>query len=224
MAAKHFKSEPARFGSGGATAPRSSRPVRKRPFVIGALALAVVSVAVTGVVAWLTVTGQINNQFELGVVDPVVNEDGPTSDEPFKDGDKVKQNVDVTNKGNIPIYVRAQVSIHWIDADGNQLWEEPEEGADYTVERGTPSDSSWQKGPDGFYYWTSPLPAGETTGLLINKIEYTATQTNRQLVCDIAVQGIQADPAAAVEEAWGVEVGTDGALVVNGQQGQQGGE
>lgn len=93
--------------------------------VAAVVATALVFVAgVGGVIAWLTASNQVENAFTLGTVVPDLSESGPDGG-PFEDGDNIKQNVNVTNNGNIPIYVRAQVSIYWLDANGNQMWEEP---------------------------------------------------------------------------------------------------
>ena len=183
------------------------------------LALAVVGVAVGGVVAWLTASGQVQNQFEVGEVKPTVNEKGP-DDGDFESGvDTVKKDVSVTNSGNVPIYVRAQVNIYWQDANGNQLWDEPEVGTDYTIERGDALGTNWVKGADGFYYWTKPLDPNVKTDNLLDSLTNNSIGEYPQLVCDIAVQGIQADPTEAVEEAWGVTVDTDGTLTLSNQAG-----
>lgn len=170
-----------------------------KPLVMAALVLAVVGVAVSGVIAWLSTTSSVSNTFELGTVKPTVQE---TFEDPYTE----KKDVKISNDGNVPIYVRAQVNIYWQDANGNQLWEAPEEGTDYTITWG--NDPKWIEGADGFYYWAEPLKAGATTGLLINKLTWTTADSpnGRKLVCDIAVQGIQADPAEAVQEAWGVTI------------------
>lgn len=199
----------------------------KRPMALGVLAALVVCAVVGGVIAWLTTSDQVENQFELGQVTPVINEDGPTEGHPFEDGDNVKQNVDVTNKGNVPIYVRARVDIYWADANGNQLWEEPDVAAEtptgvilngelymgrnvyedgkfeYALETG-----SWVKGPDGFYYWTQPLAAGASTDPLIDEFKLVYAPDGRTLVCDVSVQGIQAEPSDAVIEAWSTDAQT----------------
>lgn len=191
-------------------APRFTRPSRlrvpKRRVLIVALACVLALAGIGGVVAWLTGTDYVINMFDLGRVETEVNEDGPEEEQPFKEGDNVKQNVDVTNRGNVPIYVRAQVNIYWQDANGNQLWEAPVAGEDYMITWG--NDQKWAKGSDGFYYWIEPLKAGETTGLLIDKLTWTTADfsNGRTLVCDIAVQGIQDEPAEAVQEAWGVTI------------------
>lgn len=197
--AKHFKQDAGRPTT-------SSRHGRHRSSARGivtlTLALAVVGAAVGGVVAWLFASNQVQNQFELGQVTPTVKE---TFD------DTTKKDVSVTNSGNVPIYVRAQVNIYWQDENGNQLWEEPVKGEDYTIDWGDLAGSSWKLGSDGFYYWTQPLAADSTTGLLIDKLEWTTAESSdgRTLVCDVAVQGIQADPAHAVQEAWGATVDSD---------------
>ena len=180
------------------------------------LALAVVGAAVGGVVAWLTASGQVQNQFEVGEVKPTVNEKGPEGDDSFdNEVDSVKRDVTVTNKGNVPIYVRAQVNIYWQDANGNQLWDGPENG--YKLVMGT--SQSWVRGADGFYYWTKPLDPNAKTDNLLDSLTNNSIGEYPQLVCDIAVQGIQADPTEAVEEAWGVTVDTDGTLTFSTQAG-----
>ena len=121
--------------------------------------------------------------------------------------------------------MRAQVNIYWIDEQGNQLWEMPEEGTDYTITGKLPAEAGWAQGTDGLYYWTTPLESNGTTGKLIDRIEQTEKQLanyndGRKLVVDIAVQSIQHEPAEALKEAWGVTVktGADGnvSLETNG--------
>ena len=99
----------------------------------------------------------------------------------------------------------------------------PVENTDYTIELGDISDTGWTKGSDGFYYWTQPLEANATTENLINRLEWTTAQASngRTLVCDVSIQGIQADPANAVNEAWGASVDQDGTLTP-ARQGQGG--
>lgn len=200
---------------------------------MAALTLLLVLAGVGGVVAWLTASGTVQNQFELGTVEPTVNEDGPTEGTPFEEGDNIKQNVTVTNDGNVPVYVRAQVSIYWLDANGNQLWDEPYMGekepdqptgviippGDYMLKWGdsvvgqpgstSMEDGAWIKGPDGFYYWSLPIdPEGETKELIESCEYYGEYADGRTFHVDISVQGIQAEPARAVVEAWSTETQT----------------
>lgn len=190
------------------------------------LALVVSLAGIGGVIAWLNASGQVSNRFEVGEVSPTVNEEGSDGGEFTNGSSTVKQNVNVSNDGNVPIYVRARISIYWVDTNGNQLWEEPKPepdetptgiiDGDYRLTMGSSGCSaSWVEGQDGFYYWTEPLEVGNETADLIEKLERINAlpyKDGRQLVCDIAVQGIQADPAAAVMEAWGVKIADDGTL------------
>lgn len=222
--AKHFKQDVERSAAPSRPRRARRRQVPKRAVLTLVLALTVVGVAVGGVIAWLSASNQVANQFEVGTVTPTVNEDGPTDGTEFVDGDNVKQNVDVTNSGNVPIYVRAQVNIYWQDANGNQLWDEPVVGTDYEITRDL-TGSKWVEGDDGFYYWTEPLQPGEenkTTNLIDSLKDKNAHNDGRKLVCDIAVQGIQADSADAVKEAWAptVEsVSEDGTLTISTKAG-----
>ena len=186
-----------------------------RVLALAVLALAVVGVAIAGVVAWLTASSSLINEFGLGQVD--------TSVEETFDGGTTKSDVKAKNDGSVPIYVRAQVNIYWQDANGNQLWEEPVEGTDYTIEWGDGLNTAWIQGSDGFYYWTQPLAAGAEAENLIDKLTWKTADTSngRTLVCDVSIQGIQADPANAVNEAWGAAVDQDGTLTP-AQQGQGG--
>lgn len=217
---RHFKTDTPRVeqplpATAAARARRRQTAMPKRPIALAVLALAVVGVAIAGVVAWLTASSSLINEFGLGQVD--------TSVEETFDG-TAKSDVKAKNNGTVPIYVRAQVNIYWQDANGNQLWEEPVKDTDYTIDWGDISDAGWIMGSDGFYYWTQPLAAGATTGNLIDKLEWITAQTSngRTLVCDVSIQGIQADPANAVNEAWGASVGQDGTLTP--AQQEQGGE
>ena len=216
--AKHFKQDVERSAAPSRPRRARRRQVPKRAVLTLVLALAVVGVAVGGVIAWLSASSQVANQFEVGTVTPTVNEEF--------DERTTKKNVFVTNSGNVPIYVRAQVNIYWQDANGNQLWDKPVVDTDYEIVWGL-TGSKWVEGEDGFYYWTEPLQPGDEseTANLIDSITDKKTHTDgRKLVCDIAVQGIQADPADAVTEAWAPTVTevdpTTGALTITPKAGE----
>ena len=60
-----------------------------------------------------------------------------------------------------------------------------------------------------------PLAAGSSTKNLIDSISVSMSYSDgRQLVVDIAVQSIQADPADAVTEAWGIAPDENGKLQI----------
>lgn len=190
---------------------------QRRSLIAMIVAAALALVGVGGVIAWLTASNHVSNAFEVGKVDVTLNEKGPNGTDDFTEGHSAKRNVTATNNGNVPVYVRARVDIHWEDANGNQLWDAPDPG-DYTIEWGAAFDgstvagSSWFEA-DGFYYWNSQVQPGASTGNLIDLFapKVGATSADKKLVCDIAIQSIQADPSRVVKEAWGVTV-TDGIL------------
>lgn len=73
----------------------------------------------------------------------------------------VKQNVEVTNTGNVPIYVRAAIVGYWADVNGalvNEAWN-PEVHGTFTGN----TNNNWTKGADGFYYYKYQVPVGEDT-------------------------------------------------------------
>lgn len=210
---------PATGTSGASGGPRLPRWFKsRRNAVVAALSAALVVAGIGGVIAWTTAQDALTNMFEIGTVDPVIAEDfNPRPDS--STGSIVKKDVKATNKGKSDMYVRASVNIYWIDSAGNQLWEEPLEGTDY-ARTYPPSDSNWILGDDGYYYWKSKVSADGSTENLIDSIAQNSSQVQadeeagRKLVVDIDIQGIQADPASAVQEAWSVTVGSDGTLIV----------
>ena len=135
----------------------------------------------------------------------------------------VKENVFVKNEGTATAYMRATVSVYWEDLDGNQLWEVPKEGSDYTMKWGNAvsegANPRWILGDDGYYYWSDPVGANEQTENLIDKATQSGTIGDKRLVVDISTQALQANLSAGegFDAVWlassGLKVGADGALV-----------
>lgn len=209
--------------SGTPGGPRRPRWFKSwRSAAAAALSAVLVVAGIAGVIAWTTAQDALKNSFEIGTVVPVIDETfDPKPEE--STGNVVKENVKAKNSGSVDIYVRARVNIYWVDDAGNQLWEQPKKSVNYTVES-LPADNKWVA-KDGYYYWIDRLaPKGETgseTGNLITNIQQSDAQltadnnAGRKLVVDIDIQGIQADPASAVQEAWGVTVNSaDGTLSI----------
>lgn len=183
---------------------------RKRTAVV-ALACLLCLACVGGALAWLSATGVLVNQFGIGTISPAVDE---------KLDGAVKSDVRAKNDGTAPAFLRAQVDMYWQDDAGVQLWEEPEEGTDYSIAWGsdvsaggsTSAEGAWVKGADGFWYWTASVaPLGES-GQLIKTVSENGTHDGRHLVVDVEVQGIQSSPEQAVSDAWGCMV-SNGLLV-----------
>lgn len=113
-----------------------------------------------------------------------------------------KSGVQVQNTGTTDAYIRADVVVNWIDADGKIL-PTPPEGCSYTI-RLNP-DGKWTLGEDGFYYYWTPVAPGERTeGSLVNCTVSVPAGSDYKLSVEILATAVQSDPAKAVTEAWGV--------------------
>lgn len=160
--------------------------------------------AVGGTIAYIvTQSGPVENTFTPGTVDVTINE---------KFEKQVKENVNVGNTGDVPVYVRAMLVINWIDAEGNIVLTVPE-GYSYTMTGLAADGSGWTKASDGYYYYKDPVAAGSATNNLLDKCE-AVTPANAEyfLQVDVLTEVIQADPTDAVEETWGVTVAADGTI------------
>ena len=177
---------------------RRRRAPHSKNITLITLVLLLVCVTAIPALAWLTAKSVVKNEFQIGNGDVVINE---TTD------DSVKKNVNFTNNGNVPVYVRANVSIYWKDKDGKIMATVPAENTDYDI-TWFENSSGWVKGIDGVYYYTKPLEAGETTPDLIQSVTDKNHRYNdgRTFYVDIASQSLQTTPAEAVVDAWGSAV------------------
>lgn len=169
----------------------------------------------------LTVSGTI--AYLLDGTDPLPNNFLPTEvpidvNEDF-DGTS-KSNVTITNKGNIPAYIRAAIIVTWVQVDekGNVIGtyaQMPEANKDYTLTIG----ENWSRHGDYYYYNAvvgESSSTNNTTDILINACISRGTEpTGYQLSVEILAQSIQSQPTAAAMEAWG--------FVPDGDSGKQGG-
>lgn len=182
---------------------------RKGKIALVALAL-VFCCAAVGTLAWLVaVTGPVVNTFKPTQVSSYVDEvtNGTT-----------KKDVRIQNTGNIDAYIRAAIVVNWADKDGNVYGTTPAEN-DYTMTLNL-SDTGWQKGSDGYYYYANRVKPGEETSVLINSCVPADNQApaGYNLQVTILADAIQADGVdggnkPAVETVWPVTV-KDGALTL----------
>lgn len=183
--------------------PKSRRRQKKRNnnyIVILIVAVAAFIGGTAGItLAFLTSRSEVSNQFTKGEVSAQVNET-------FQND--LKEDVSVENTGTVPAYIRAVVRVNWQDGAGNILWGKPEESTDYTMTLNLASagNAGWVLGLDGYYYYTEPVDAGQSTGVLIDICQEENINLHQQegkfLVVDISAQSIQAEPSDAVLEAW----------------------
>lgn len=179
---------------------RSARRHGGRPLALLLALILVVGAAAGGTVAWLTqTTGTANNSFEYGQVSCAVEED-------FTPGGSTKQDVRITNKGNIPAYIRATYVVNWLDKDGHIAASVPE-GYSYSLTENP--EGTWTKGNGGYFYYLSPVaPGASTPGSLLTCTVTRPKNPEYRLSVEILANAIQSAPASAVETAWGITLTT----------------
>lgn len=178
---------------------RSARRHGGRPLALLLALILVVGAAAGGTVAWLTqTTGTANNNFEYGRVSCEVSENF--------DGVSTKQDVQITNKGNIPAYIRATYVVNWLDKDGNIAASVPEV---YSYNLTENPNGTWTKGTDGYFYYLTPVaPGASTPGSLLTCTAVRPENPEYRLSVEILATAVQSAPASAVNEAWGITLPT----------------
>ena len=176
----------------------------KKPVALVAL-LVLLCCTVAGTVAYLvTSTGPVTNTFTPASVTTEVVET-------FANG--VKSDVKIKNTGNIDAYIRVAVVANWANSAGDVYGGAvPTEGTDYTA---PVLQNGWIKVGD-YYYYTSAVPAGSSTGTLFAPIEQLTTckDANYGLQVTILADGIQAEPVHVVADVW-KDVRVDGGKLVD---------
>lgn len=142
--------------------------------------------------AWLMdSTPKVKNEFIPGDVTPEVTEgfDG-----------NVKSDVKIQNTGNVDAYIRAKLVFTWQNKAGEVLGVAPTFG-DYTI---TWEKKGWEEGFGGYYYYTSKVGSGESTGVLATGIKQITPNPAEgyTLHVEVLAESIQAEPENAVIDAW----------------------
>lgn len=219
---KNMYTKRASLGKHGVERPSAKSKSRRGKWSVGIVAVALAGLlAVGGTIAWLVdKTDSVTNTFVPGQVTTEITEGF--------DGTK-KSNVDVANTSNIPVYVRAQVVINWVDGDGNVVADVPDKYVIYKADGVTKVEDlsdqlgdDWKASEDGFFYYTKMLDAaddnGDNGGVTSNLIQcIEVLDSEYTLSVEILSEAIQAIPSDAVLDAWksGVSaVGDDGALTI----------
>lgn len=190
---------------------KPARLVRKPHKGRGRLAMMVLSVvlllalAVGGTLAWLsTKTTSVTNTFTPAEVNCKVEED-------FDENTGVKTNVNVTNTGNIDVYIRVKLVTYRTNDAGQHI------GGTAKLPQFTPGKNWVEK--DGYYYYTLPVAPGEKPAAnLANSMtlekSYEDADGGKQAL-DVMAEAIQSAPEKAVADAWGVKI-APGSVTVAG--------
>lgn len=179
-----------------------------KALIVAALAVVILTAAVGGTMAWLsTQTRDLTNTFEPAKVTCAVVED-------FTDK-TTKKDVRIQNTGTTDAYIRVAVIGNWYK-DGKVV-------AGWTDDI-TYNETDWfTKSENGvtyhYYKYSIPSVAQNATGCFTAKLFNSYTPTGgpegAHFEMNIICQAVQSTPAAAVQDAWGVTVGADGAISKN---------
>lgn len=175
---------------------KSRRHSRKaKPSLLLLAVVLILGAMVGSTIAYLFAnTGSITNTFLPTKVTTKI-------DENF-DG-TVKNDVTVKNTGDIETFIRAAVVVTWKNDDDQVHPTAPVEETDYTV---TWTMDGWVKNGD-YYYYTSPVPSQNSTGVLFTDCKAVAGKTpdGYHLNVEILASAIQSKPVDAVISAWGFD-------------------
>ena len=190
-------------GKHEAAGSAAKHSMKKTGVLLAALVL-MVSLTVGGTLAYLASgTDAVENVFEPTEVTIRI-------DEEF-DG-YVKENVGVTNTGEIPAYVRLMLVETWVKVgeDGSRTPVAKPEGAKiiYTP---TAPENWWGNTSVNIWYYTKPLAPG-ASATLFSSIQYIAPE-GYAVDVQLLGGGVQAEPADAVKEAWRIVTDEQGNFV-----------
>lgn len=182
---------------------------RKRIWLLlAALALALTAI-IGGTVAWL-------QDQPRSARNTMIPSRVPNQVEEDLDGN-VKNNVRIRCTGNVDAYIRAAVTVNWVDDSGGVSGEKPLAGTDFTWDL---TMEGWKLGADGYFYHLTPVAPGDSTGILFTNCQPKAEKKGFHLSVEIMGQSIQAlgmdgDTPVVVAEWEGVTaVAPDAGLIV----------
>ncbi|MBQ2887848.1 MAG: hypothetical protein IJE29_02855 [Firmicutes bacterium] len=175
---------------------------KKSLITLASLAI-ILLVGVGATLAFLVMkSGPVTNTFVPGNVEVTVQES-------FAQGGTEKTDVCIKNIGTVDAYIRVAIIPTWEDDEGNPVGVSASlSDLDITWT----NNNNWQQGADGFWYYTSPVPAGDSTENLIAsatvKTDSAGYNAGYKMNLQILAQGIQADGVDSndetpVELAWG---------------------
>ena len=111
-----------------------------------------------------------------------------------------KSDIIVTNTSNIDVYVRVRMVTYWLDTSGTVINKTATLPA-FTL------DENWVKdAASDTYYYKLPVATGAQTSNLLETALVLGSEDGYRQVIDIFAEAIQANPAEAAQNSWGVTV------------------
>ena len=206
--------------------------INKKSIIIASVMLLLLVAVGTTLAYIFTETNPVENTFNPSkVACAVVENNNP--DENRADivlNDSIKTNVQIKNTGDTDAYIRVAVVVNWMSEDGTKVWAtkpvKSTDGTDgdYTISYA--ENTGWEKGSDGYWYYTKSVPPTEGNNLTDILIK-NATQnkegpkgtdgTQYYLSIEIVASAIQSTPETVVKKQWSSGISdVDGTtLVIN---------
>ncbi len=194
----------------------------RKSVLITSVALLLLVAVGTTLAYVFTKTEPVENKFNPSKVScAVVENDNDPVTGAIVENVETKENVKIQNTGDTDAYIRVAVVVNWMSADGTRVWAtkpvKSTDGTDgdYTISYA--ENTSWEKGSDGYWYYTKSVPptdGSNLTGILISeaKVLKNAPQEGYYLSIEIVASAIQAKPASVATSQWGVTVANDGTI------------
>lgn len=188
--------------------------LNKKSMLITSVALLLLVAVGTTLAYIFTKTEPVENKFNPSKVSCAVVEDGgkPVAAGTHNTGTE-KKDVQIKNTGDTDAYIRVAVVVNWMSADSTRVWAtKPVEGTDYSITYAT--GTGWEKGSDGYWYYTQSVPptdGSNLTGILIenatqlvDKGPVGTDNTQYYLSIEIVASAIQAEGvgATSAQDAW----------------------
>lgn len=173
----------------GRFSKRYSPHPRRKFLTLAIVLLLLVGLGVGGTLAYFAFSSDpVINTFQAGSVEADIVE-GITGNH--------KNSIQVTNTGKSPVYVRVRLVSYWMD--GENIAPVSSETVSVTL-----NTDNWKQIGE-YYYYAAPLASGATTENLLKASITMGTKDGYAQVIEVLADTVQASPARAVEEVWGVE-------------------
>ena len=188
--------------------------MKKKALLTMSVALLLAVVVGTTLAYILTNTDSVENTFKPSKVSCAVVEDGgdPVAAGTHNTGTE-KKDVQIKNTGDTDAYIRVAVVVNWMSADSTRVWAtKPVEGTDYSITYAT--GTGWEKGSDGYWYYTQSVPSTDGSNLtgilienatqLVDKGPVGTDNTQYYLSIEIVASAIQTEGvgATSAQDAW----------------------
>lgn len=177
--------------------------VRRKNIILLVSLFSVIALSVGTTLAFIfTNTGKAENIFNPAYVSCEVTE---------KFEGSIKSDVKIKNNGNAEAYIRATITVTWIDGSGKVYAIAPQKGIDYTIILADNFDENWLADSNGFYYCKASVASGGETPQLIKECRVIDGKApdGYHFSVEITASAIQSVPPNVAAEQWGVTVADD---------------